>query len=223
MNNKIKLQARKLRKALHGDASFSALKDYIESRGYVVAFIGTADGDDLIRKNGLTGHANKRAFTYVKCIRLIFLQKDLEEFEKVHYLLHEIGHIELGHVDKPGYEIDDMTAELEAENYVHEVLYYKPDYKSLLFGSLRTLVILIAFNTAYTRAESITDTSKDNIIVAKTVEVTEETEPTVYITPSGKCYHDEKCNYVGQNPIAVSLSQVEQSYLPCCFCDPIQK
>ena len=235
MNKQIYKKARAVRRALRGDLSFPVLKDYIEKEGYTVAFIGSPDGDDLIRRLGLIEHSTKRAFTYVKNIKVIFLQHDLTEFEKVHSILHEIGHIELGHIEMSSYEIDNITAEMQAENFVHEVMFPDNNNKSGYVVAVCAVVLLLSCLAANARfqnkeSEIIANEKRPHEAVSYSenisvddIAVIADADDIVYITPAGKCYHCEDCRYVGTNAISVSLTDVENKYLPCSVCDPQKK
>lgn len=45
-------------------------------------------------------------------------------------------------------------------------------------------------------------------------------EQTVYITPTGKCYHDITCNHKGNNYMPIDREIAEKEYRPCSFCNP---
>lgn len=55
----------------------------------------------------------------------------------------------------------------------------------------------------------------DNIPVAS------DGSPTVYITPTGKRYHLQKCDYIGDNSIPISVTEARnKGYTSCRKCKP---
>lgn len=182
-------------------------------------FIGSKSADEFIAKYHLEEHLQKRAFTYVKDIKLIFLQQTLSDYERIRCLLHEIGHIKLGHIEKNGYELDNMTSETEAEIFAHEVLFHRFDYTPASFFIIGALLLLLALVTVYYRAYP--ERPSETEVISTEAEIKDQMI-TVYISPSGTHFHTEECMYADNNSIPVELKYVENNYLPCSLCQPIK-
>lgn len=219
MYKTIRKEARIVRKALRNKLSFSDLKDYIEDNGYPVMFIGSPDGDDFIERLGLIKHKAKRAFTYENGVKIIFIQHDLTEFEKLHCLLHELGHIKLGHIEMSSYEIDDITAETQAETFAFEVLNYNRRDNAPISVLIICAIVFVSMCFAgaagyYNRIS----TKEENEIQTQETLYYADAYNVVHITPSGTHYHDKDCRYIGNNAISVDLAEVKDTYFPCSIC-----
>lgn len=238
--------ADKFRRELHYDFSFENIKVQIEKQGYSVALIGSCDGDRLIRQLELSAHRDKQAFTYqTQLVKTIFLQASLSVPDKVHLLLHEIGHIKLGHLERGKFELDSQDAEAEAEAFASCVLVPSREYKVMLVFSLVMLfaMALCALNLGCWRGffafhEGLYSGKESQIIsTANETSCTEEepeTEPfnlaeersededqsqTVYITQSGRRYHRETCYYACNNSHAMTVEEAEAfGCSPCAYC-----
>lgn len=217
-------KANNLKRALKKDVTFYQVKCHIESKGYSVVFLGTPQGDEIVKRYNLEAHKDKKAFTYVNdVIKVIFMRSDISEYQKLQCLLHEVGHIELGHLDVSSLDIDDENAEMQAEAFTYEVLYGKRSAVVPVVISVTLALLFISvlinchlygkFNTSYAPDKS------EKTSVINTVQET-QADYYVYITPTGSKYHTADCSYLRGNGIKVKLSEIEDKYTPCSVCNP---
>ena len=162
--------------------------------------------------------AGKDAFTYVtNTDRIVFYRKHLSDEEALYLLLHEIGHILSGHSVKKGIlAYSDVTAEKEANEFAFYVYNYAKRRMAKQKSSVCAAVALAAgliFSLPYINAPAPE--------TQKTYTGIENKE--VYITKSGKSYHNSWCDYISgkNNLIKLTVSEADAAgYLPCSFCKP---
>lgn len=83
--------------------SYSVLRDIIKTIGFTIiefnAIFNHKDVETIIQNLNLDeGTLRSRGFTYTdKNYRLIFINEDLNDDEKMYVLSHELGHIVCGH------------------------------------------------------------------------------------------------------------------------------
>lgn len=78
-----------------------------------------------------------------------------------------------------------------------------------------TMVFVMAFSGMSIPVIAAEKTDKSDQAVTTT-----ETETTVYVTKSGKCYHTEGCSSLSKSKIAISLDKAVASYRACSKCNP---
>lgn len=151
MKSKIKEAANNLKKAIQGEITLVNVVEYAENIGYDVIFFSSVD-DDYIKQYNLTYIAqNTSAFTYNDLAHVIFINNNLSYFEKLHRLLHEIGHIMLGHIGNGTLYLQNKDeADSEAEAFVYFLLYDKQKYNTKLIIVVLLMVgVLAGFFTGY--------------------------------------------------------------------------
>ncbi len=98
-----------------------------------------------------------------------------------------------------------------------------------LIKSERFLYIVIAvafigaFITVYLKTEQKLDALRDAVPVVIHDVATEKAEEdrAVYVTPSGKKYHLDGCDYLSEKRMAISFKDaVNAGYEPCAYCQP---
>lgn len=86
------------------------------------------------------------------------------------------------------------------------------------------LAFIAAFLTVYLKTEQKLDALREAtpvVIHDVTFEDSEEEEKTVYVTPSGKKYHLEGCDYLSEKKMAISLKDaINAKYEACAYCQP---
>lgn len=94
-------------------------------------------------------------------------------------------------------------------------------------GFLYTVIavaFLGAFLAVYLKTEQKLDTIRDAVPVVihdVTTEKKDEEERTVYVTPSGKKYHLDGCDYLSEKKMAISLKDaLNAKYEACAYCQP---
>jgi competence protein ComEC len=56
----------------------------------------------------------------------------------------------------------------------------------------------------------------------QSVTKTNESDPIVYVTRTGECYHRGSCGYLRKSKIPMKLSEAKKRYRPCSKCRPPQ-
>jgi hypothetical protein len=213
MEKRIRRAAIKFYKSLHGKIESTNIIDLLKKKGYDVVFFNTVDGDAVIRSYGFQDLADtKDAFCCVgKTHRFVFVNNSLSALEKRNALLHEAGHLELGHVGNGvSHLLDNRTNEAEADAFMLEVLH--PTHTYLLPLLLAVCIITaLAFNLF----------CKPELLPAATPIYTQTTEDIVYITSTGAKYHTEGCIHTkDKNCAEIIRTQADKILLPCAICNP---
>lgn len=100
-------------------ASFENLKEHAHKLGYLLLFTETKEHKDAVAKYNLP--ECPKAYAYVAGqIKLIVINKQLSPVEIRLLLLHEIAHIELGHMDCE--MLYSALAEIEANAFAYFVI-----------------------------------------------------------------------------------------------------
>lgn len=151
--------------------------------------------------------ASQSAFTYQDTnLRIVFILENLSQQEQMVLLSHELGHILCHHLDHasitgPG---TGVLQEQEANEFSADLMRYNQRCKPrrIALGVGATLAALA-------------------LVCALLFASSADASGTVYLTPSGKCYHKADCIFVEgkDNITALSPQQAEAAgYEPCSWC-----
>ena len=172
----------------------------------------------------------KDGFTYISGTdRLIFFHRQLSEDELLYVLLHEAGHIFCNHsVRNNILAYSDVLSESEANAFVFYVMKYTKSVcrrifsASLVPASLLAIILFVSlFNPHIVTPSASAPKLNDNI--AFTLQSTAPSEKSVYVTRTGKCYHNSWCHYVEGKTNLSELTCEQCTSLglsPCSFCKP---
>jgi len=215
MSKKVYKTAKKFIKAVRGKKDFISAEQLAEKLGYKIVFYNSPFGDaEIIRYHLEQKAQNTKGFTYVAAAKIIFIDNSVHSDDKFYILLHEIGHIMLGHVgDGKTFLRNAVLMDIEADAFAHEVLYPTKHYKSLV----SVLILCITLCTTYVISSHFgnTDTPDEKLSVNTT------SEPSVYITRSGTRYHSENCSSTRNSLTAIiSKTEAEKLFPPCRLCNP---
>lgn len=206
--NKPKKAAKLIIKHTKGRINFNSVESWLLSIGYKIIFFNTIAGDVEISRYGLTEKAKiKKAFTYCGNAKIVFIDGTLPSEDKLYLLLHESGHIALGHLNLKRLSTENDTfLEFEADATAHILATYKRP-NLLLYAIIPCIAVLVFVICA--KFPNTTSTSITNL------------ENTVYVTPTGRKYHRNTCIYV-QNKTCTELdkSEAEKNYDSCSVCNP---
>ncbi len=163
---------------------------------------------EVLQQNAFTVHSNST--------NLIFISERLTPDEKRLALIHEIGHVILGHLQNPQ-SLPSVSAEHDANEFVHYILNPSLAFSlSILAGRhIRTILIIAAVIAG--------------LSVLGWIVNYEKTEQTMYgdyyITESGNKYHIHDCSVIRnkQNIRRLTVDEYESGkYTPCKVCIPEQ-
>lgn len=211
MERKIIRAAIKFHRSLHGKPDSKNIIAALKKNGYEVVFYNTVDGDATVKAYGLQTLASARnAFTLCDTARIVFVSNNLSALEKRDALLHETGHILLGHIGNGiSHLLDNRTSEAEADAFMLEVLH--PTQTSPLIPVL-ALCLLISLLTNFTPTNDIKTTMP---LPAQSA------EEMVFITSTGTKYHTEGCIHTKDKDCAkIARHQADIIKSPCSLCNP---
>lgn len=197
------------------------LVDTLSSQGYTVIYFNAVynepDVANLIGALNLEGYvAYQKGFIYSNDkYRLVFVNEDLSEEEKVLVLSHEEGHVFCGHCSEQPIIGKDVIEEHEANEFSHyllnpsslEKVKYSIKKHRKIFIALLTCVLIAAIGiTAFT-------------IVTKEKSYYGE----YYITSTGSKYHRKDCIFVKNKNDVYRMTKEEfesGEYEACKTCLP---
>lgn len=146
----IEKKASKFFSGFQGELSFSNLKRYVEaSTGFSVFLTDTRIAERELERISFKFPKREKAVTVTSGgSKMIFIKKNLSEEEKISCLLHEAGHVVLGHLDVPTAEVDRTLIELQASSFaVHSRVFLetramKTHFKRFTFALICFSILL---------------------------------------------------------------------------------
>ena len=201
-----------------GEMNLENIEKYVRSQGWDLEYYGNDNLlDRYIESLGATEcAAHTDAFTYRDHMKVtIFVRYNCSQFKKMSLLLHEIGHIVLGHNIRNLNEYE----EYEADYFAIECQKAKSNAKPILITALVALTICVIFFTLIqlgnTSAIRPANTSDNQVVT--------DSSDSVYITPSGNKFHRNDCVFVENRNDIVQLDRNEAIAMnkePCQVCKP---
>ena len=198
--NPVKKNAKKFVKSIKEDLTVSRIILYIENLGYAVEFFGTPEGDELVNQLNLKAQAERlKSFTYVGRVKYVFVKNSCHTADKRYLLLHELGHILLGHFSGDTIFLEhNMRLDNEAEAFVYFVLNHR---KRNFFPFITAAAVIILFAAAVFFIKS--------------------GPSSVYITRTGESYHRSSCiSLQGKRAALIERSAAQKIFDPCKICNP---
>ena len=122
--NKVRRTAKNVLKATNGVVDFVSIEEYIKQHGYIVVLYNTPAGDEVAQRFKVKEKAEQcKAFTLCGLGRIIFIDDNVSAEDKLYLLLHEVGHILLGHLGDGRLCIrSKVFIELEADAMAYAIL-----------------------------------------------------------------------------------------------------
>lgn len=215
MNKSITRLAKKfIKRDLKKQLNFEAVEKHLNAIGYIVLFYDEYKNLEIIRSYDLIDYSKKcDAFTVNDGeIKIVFIRKSLSSHDMLFVMLHEVGHIIMGHLECNITTSNKHIQEIEADAFAYAVLNYKHNYNFLYCA---ICIILTA-------TVSVTATRALHVCPEATQPLSHDVSSEfVQITSSGSKYHRPDCGYV-KNKSCSSLSKEEaqKNYEPCSVCNP---
>lgn len=222
MNNNIKKLVKTfVKKHKLTSIDYSTLSNTATDMGYtVIEFNGIFNEGDVatviqnldLNKNTLKA----RGFTYVSAeYRLIFINEDLNNEEKLLVLSHELGHIVCEHFSTTPIIGNDVKDEHEANEFSHYLL------KPSSFRKTKNLIAVHrkAFITAVIILCLIVGVLAGYLIIQNKNLYKDD----LYVTSTGECYHKKECIFIKNKTNIQKLTKEEfekGNYSPCDMCLP---
>lgn len=238
----IEKEAIKFAKNFAGELTFTELKSYVEKHiRYKLLFFDTELAQrELLRLNMKIPKSEKGLAVNGGTSKIVFLKSNLSEDEKIQCLLHEVGHIILGHLDIPSRELNREKAEHDAELFSYMVLAnVKRRAKASYKISCIVLTIIVCLQSAvlgfnfFGKISEHADKESDFAIETSAFDYAsgigsvdsaafDNSEYMVYVTAEGQKYHKLNCQYVKNktNIRELTLKEADKKYSPCSVCNP---
>ena len=207
MITKIEKTAKQLKKETKGNIDLLSFVKYAERIGYRVVFFNTPDGDDTVSFYDLADEISQvPSFTIAEPERMIFIDGLENINNQMLLILHELGHILLGHIGDGDIDLKDKDfLEVEADTFAYAVISEKKmPYKKIAVAIISALLIFSA--GAATNYFYIQTTDNSNNVI---------------ITRSGQAYHREGCMSINNKDyIYIPQAEAEKIYASCGICNP---
>lgn len=227
----IERAAEKFAKGFREELTFSKLKQYTEKNlHYKVLFIDSLIGEREIKKLGIKIPRTEKAITVNSAgSSIVFIKGSLCEDDKIQCLLHECGHIVLGHMDIPALEIENRKCERQAELFSYLVLsnikrriIMRRTVKHFLIAVLCMLAVFLTLHITGIKKDAEQPLAIQTFAATSDNNSQSKAEQSVYITKYGTKYHASDCRYVkGKNNLTqTSRQQAEKTHTPCKICNP---
>ncbi len=203
--------------------TLEGLRSTISRQGYTIIefsqIYNTENVASLLKALNLTEYASRsRGFTYAdKNYRLVFVNEDLSETEKLIVLCHEESHIFCGHTSAAAPVGKDVMEEFEANELTHYLMKKSGVREESFFRRFRTPLIIaaaiIAAAVLSVGAMSLIGGGKHS----------EADYSDYYVTQSGEKYHEDGCKHIKNKRYVRRLTYEELdngAYEPCGDCCP---
>lgn len=200
---------------------YSALKEVIKNIGFTIIefnnIFNDKDVETVIQNLGLSETVlRSRGFTYAdNNYRLVFINEDLNDDEKLYVLSHELGHIVCEHFTAGPMIGRDVKEEHEANEFSHYLLKQ---------NSLRNLrFALVKRKKIVTICASLLFVILALVIAGRIINKETSYYGDFYITTTGRKYHQAECIHVKNNNNIERLTKEQfesGEYGPCGTCLP---
>ena len=222
MNNNIKkLTKTFIKKYKLTSIDYATLKNTATDMGYTViefnSIFNENDVATVIQNLDLSENALKaRGFTYVSAeYRLIFVNEDLNDEEKLLVLSHELGHIVCEHFSTSPIIGNDVKDEHDTNEFSHYLL------KKSGFRKVKNAIS--AHRKAFVASVVILCLIIGSLTVCLIIRNRNVYEDNLYTTSTGECYHKKECIFVKNKTNIQRLTKEDfekGTYSPCDMCLP---
>lgn len=222
MNNNIRAAARSfLNEYKLNEVTLDNLKQIIKSQGYTIVEFNNIFNEEnvtqIIDALGVNEQVEKtKGFTYADSKRrIVFLNEDLSNSEKLLVLAHEEGHIYCNHFSSVPIIGREVVEEHEANEFTHYILNNSIGQKIGIIIKKRRKPIIISL--AIILAILI------GMVVVGVIQKEQSYYGDYYMTSTGNKYHEEECIFVKDktNIHRMTIEEFESGeYEPCEICLP---
>lgn len=193
------------------EVTLKNVERYARTKSWSVQYYGDGGAADqfLASVEMLEYAQSVDSFTYLDGLRrIIFIKHDFQDNQRLFLLLHEIGHLILGHnIGRLSFE-----DEREANRFAEKCL--RPVYpKCIVIVSIIAAVMCILFFGSIALNDVSPDETADNYY----------NSDLVYITEHGEKFHRADCMYVESKNNVISITRSEALRIgkePCKVCRP---
>lgn len=221
-----------LKKELGKEINIETLSAAFSKRGFTLLYLESEDGAEQLQLHCLEEYAkNKKCFTYISSVKLVFVDGTLNIHDIIKLLIHELAHIELRHIGYTDHHIyDEVSAEIEADAVVYNVLCSNSKKYSQAISIVISVLLITALGVTFLKQEQHAtpiSTAPSQIVEEAqeypTYDIADvyDIADTVYVTRTGKRFHRGSCRYVksdGATPLP--RDEATKNYTPCKVCKP---
>lgn len=158
-------------------------------------------------------------------VKLLFIHKYMSEADMIHYLLHELGHIYLGHTNMIN---DETTQEREADDFAAQVklmLALQNSFRFLAVTLAAVILIVAAHHFIGNKVVpvSVPQNNIESVPEPTSLSIHQIDGETVFKTTGGEKIHRADCIYIQNKTNIIELSKTEAiaaGYEPCKVCKP---
>ena len=218
IKNKVKLFVKKYKIE---DVTYLSLKNAASEMGYTIIEFNHITNEKNVQKiidnlniQEITAHS--KGFTYAnKDYRLIFINENLNESEKVLVLSHELGHIFCSHLNSETVMGKDVREEYEANEFSHYLLnqgVWQKGHRALAKNKRKVIAVLSVLVIVALLSGATAIYEKDQLYYGN-----------YYITETGYKYHKKECFFIKNKTNVKRLTEEQYEtgkYAPCKMCLP---
>ena len=176
--------------AVKNDITFESAAKYLNERGIEIIFANTPNGDKRIYALNIADVVkDKKSITvYKKNVKCVVINNNLSSEDKLFMILHEIGHILLGHIDTDYYNaVNNVKIDNEAEAFTYlsmhtskskYIVYKLIKHKNAIISCICMSILISAFAVGYVTQE------RGKPAIPQTAIVSEDIKNTPAITPT---------------------------------------
>ncbi len=193
------------------EVTLKNVERYARTKGWSVQYYGDGGISDkfLVSVGMLDYSQSVDSFTYLDGLRrIMFIRQSFKDDQRLFLLLHEIGHLMLGHnIGQLSFE-----EEREANRFAEKCL--KPHHSKCI---VIVSILAIIASTVFFASIALNDISPDSPIKSS------NNLDLVYITEHGEKYHRIDCRYIEGKDNIVSLTRnevINRGKEPCKVCEP---
>lgn len=203
------------------NVDYPTLKQIVDNMGFTVIefnnILNDKDVETVVQNLGLEETIlHSRGFTYAdNNHRLVFVNEDLNDDEKLYVISHELGHIICEHFTRSPIIGMDVKEEYEANEFAHYLLEqdFSRNLTSVIRKRKKTVIVFSSILLAIL------------ILFVTLLAVNKEKSyyGDYYITATGAKYHEANCIHIkNKNNIRrLTKEQFESGeYGPCMVCIP---
>lgn len=214
-----------IKRSLRGKRlNYVNVENILNKLGYSIVLFNTPKGDvEIARYNLNNERSTLKAFTYSKTAKIVFVDGTLHSDDILYLLLHELGHICLGHIgDGKLATRNKILIDIEADNFAYSVIKGRHTGAENILLATIILSVSIIFG-----AYIMTTVPKEVQTIAIETQTPAPTETValssdmVYVTPAGRKFHKVGCFHVkGEELTEIPRTQAIKHYAPCSVCNP---